>query len=102
MNHTVWFDPGKGGKARYVEVEHTYWCARWPPDTELIHTTSQRPVVVKQLEFQGFWMGYTARHHKDPTTGHPLERYITFPMYLVRVPSLHEERYLHEHEMQPA
>jgi hypothetical protein len=79
-----------------VEVEQEYTCARWAPGTELVHGPSRRPIVIVGLEFQGWWLGHTARDHP----GH--ERFMVIPMYRVRVPHLHEERLMHAYEMREA
>jgi hypothetical protein len=93
VNHLVEYQPG-----RMVEVEQVYTCQRYPEGVELVHKTSRRPVIILELQFQGWWLSYTARFHTDKN-GRPLERYLVMPMYLVRVPSLHEVKYLGEEEM---
>lgn len=83
------FKPG-----RMVEIEQEYTCQRWPSDTILISPTG-REVIVKELEFQGFWLGWTGKDNE----GNRIERYWIIATYLVRVPSRHRDAYLHETEM---
>lgn len=90
MNYLHEYTPG-----RLVEIEAVYSCQRWPEDAVLVHRISKRELVVKHLEYQGYWLGRTGKDND----GNRIDRYMILTVYRCRVPHLHEDRYVHESEM---